>query len=724
MRRSTAAALAALLVVTTVALLGATAAPAAAAEVYTVPASRVFDVDGRGWGHGRGMSQWGAQGAAVRGVPSSAILDAYYRGTAATPAPEQLWLRVALTRSGAEGRPPAGSPSSDRRYECDASGPYFCELEVLPAPGLRVRNGGGPDQSLPAEVPVPGGSARAESWAVVNEPAGLVLRAWAAGAWRGYVLDGSFWNPGPLLLSAPGPLVVQHEDFSWREYRGVLQAVRTSSTTMARINHVPREEYLRGVVPKEMPPSWRPAALEAQAVAARSYAENYRRSRPAGAVWDICDSTSCQVYAGSRAGPQFGPLVSQEAASTDAAIAATRDIVRTYEGSVIRSEFSSSNGGWTAAGGQPWLPAQADGWDGTAGNPHNRWTGRLPASALESRFPAVGRLSAVAVLSRDGNGEWGGRVLDVELRGVAADGTATAVRTTGEAIRSAYAYSGGNPSGIRSSWWFLRGGTPLLSGAWAGDDGAWLSWARPDGAVEVGRWPAGGALLDRASLGGVVRGGPAVAGRASGWREVFARGGDDALWVNRRSPDGVWQGWQSLGGRLASAPAVASVDDEVTLVVVGGDGQLWHRWSWASGAWSGWTPIGGAVRAGTSPSTAYVARDRLDVVVMGTDGAAWRQSWQGSWRGWGSLGGVLVDGVTAASAGGELTAALRGRDSAVWTRTDSVNWTTLGGQVLGPPAATGRLGSGRVDVFAVGADGGFWATTRTGGGWSGWRPLG
>jgi len=720
LRRASVAGLATVVAASGLALV---APSAVAAEIYPVPSSGVFEVDGRGFGHGRGMSQYGMQGAALQGVSSATILSAYYRGTASTAWPSGAPVRVVLTREGREGRLPGGSASTDRRYECDSSGARFCELEVLVQPGLWARSRSGTDTALPESVE----GARVESWRVRNDPEGLVLEAWAGLRWRAYPLGGIYVHATQVELWRPSASVlrVQYEDGSNRQYRGSLAAVRTSPTTMARINHVPREEYLRAVVPREAITSWRPAALEAQAVAARSYAENYRRSRPAGSVWDICDSTYCQVYAGMTITDR-GTTTSVEVASTDAAIRSTAHLVRTSGGEPIRAEFSSSNGGWTVAGGQSWLPAQQDGWDGLGNNPHHRWSGRLPVSALQSAFPAVGRLTAVVVHRRDGNGEWGGRVLDVELRGTAANGATTSVRTTGDGIRNAYAYGSGRSDGIRSSWWSLRLPPQTdLTGAWAAPGGAVeLAWRRPDGSVAVGRWAGGSAVSATTSLGGASRGGPAVAGRTSGWREVFAWGTDDQLWTNRRAPgSSSWTGWQPLGGKLAGRPAAAAYGDGMHVVVVGPDRQLWHRHSPRPGVWSGWYALGGTAANGTGPAVAQVSAGRLDVVVQGTDNRAWRRSYDGGWKAWQPLGGGLAGGVGAASPGGELVVTGRGPDLAGWTRTDSASWSTLGGQLLGAPAAAAALGGGRVDAFAVGLDGAFYVTSRTTGPWSGWRRL-
>lgn len=720
-------ALAVAMLATMAAVVGSTAAarPAAAGtEVYPVPASGVFDVSGHGWGHGRGMSQWGAQGAALQGVSSTTILDAYYRGTTSTRVPEDPArpLRVALTRNGGEGRPPTGSPGTDRRYECDSGGRWYCRLEVLPASGLAAQDGGRAPVVLPASVPTDSGTAPVESWAVGNDARGLHLSAWAGGGWRPFALNGTTDNTGPITFSGPPTLRLQYLDLSVHEYRGTLSAVRTSDATMARVGNVRREDYLRSVIGKEMPPSWRPAALEAQAVAARSYAEQYRQSRPAGSAWDICDSTSCQVYTGRSVAAPGGRSVVQEYASTDAAVASTADVVRTYGGAVVRAEFSASNGGWTVAGSAPYLPAQADGWDPAGGaNPQFAWSAKLPASAIEQRFPAVGRLTAVAVTSRDGNGDWGGRVLGVELRGVSPSGAPTSVQTTGEGLRLAYSWPAAS-AGMRSSWWVIRTASTSLTAAWGRADGAVeLAWTRPDAAVGVGT-AQGDAVTGTVTLGGAARGGPALAGRDSGTLEAFVRGTDDQLWTAQRSPSGAWSAWQPLGGALLAAPAATAAGNTVQVVVVGRDGQLWHRYSPAPGSWSSWYPLGGAVVPGTGPALAFGAPGRLDVVAQGTDGAAWRRSWAGTWQPWTSLGGRLDGGVGAAADRTGLVVLARGTDLAGWARTDTANWSSLGGGLLGAPV--GAAVPGRVDAYAVGLDGAFFVTSRSGGSWGPWRRLG
>jgi hypothetical protein len=87
--------------------------------------------------------------------------------------------------------------------------------------------------------------------------------------------------------------------------------------------------------------------------------------------------------------------------------------VRTWKDLPIFAEFSASNGGFSVAGGStPYLVAKADPWSGLdKRDTVHSWKASVPVTSIEAAFPAVGRLARVRITSRDGNGEWGGRVL-------------------------------------------------------------------------------------------------------------------------------------------------------------------------------------------------------------------------------------------------------------------------------------------------------------------------
>ncbi len=430
-----------------------TLATVATNEVYDRPASGVFPMAGHGFGHGRGLSQWGAQGAASSGIPASTIVARYYPNTAAATLANTP-IRVQLAAD--EGR----------------------DLHVLPASGLTVTDlstGG-------ASAVLPTGPLR---WRAYVDASGFRVQSYNGSAWADFAVGGRVTVPGPVRFSGPPLVRVVFPDYTARDYRGSVTAVRTGATTMASVVTLPMESYLYGVVPRESPASWHPEALKAQAIAARSYSAYKRNHVAASALWDICDSTSCQVFGGTNVYYPTGGSAPLEDYRTTAAVNATAGSVRTYGGTPIFAEFSASNGGWTAAGGVPYLVAFADSWDALGGNPHSSWTGTLPVAVLESRFaPAgLGRFVRMRVLSRAGYGQWGGRVGTVVLEGLNSAGQSTSVTTDGDSIRLAVS-SSTNGTGLQSSWWQVTFAPPVAPTevrASAGDASATVSWTASAG---------------------------------------------------------------------------------------------------------------------------------------------------------------------------------------------------------------------------------------------------
>jgi SpoIID/LytB domain protein len=238
----------------------------------------------------------------------------------------------------------------------------------------------------------------------------------------------------PAVFSSSSGLVdVMLANGARRTYRGSIYANWASSSAVTTVSVLPMESYLRAVVPAEMPASWHPNALRAQAVAARSYAGYERAHASAGSTWDICDSTACQMYSG----------VPAEYSASDAAVVATAGQTLTYGGSPAFTQFGAANGGWTAAGSEPYLPAKADPYDGAIANSANSWTTSITVAAIQARWPSIGTYSQLRILSRDGNGQWGGRVLTAAI-----DGSNGSVALSGQAIASAF--------GLRSDW-FIPG---------------------------------------------------------------------------------------------------------------------------------------------------------------------------------------------------------------------------------------------------------------------------
>ena len=385
------------------ALTALPAAPALAEEVTVRPADGVFSFSGRGYGHGRGLSQYGAQGAAGKGVTATAILNAYYRNTAQ--------VKIA-----------------DRAVRVLISADEGADLVVTPVAGLSVR-----DASSGAVYTLPSG---ARYWRIVVDANGsgiqyfdTIWHKWGAGDSRATSL------PGPLTFVAAEPLELVLPGGSRRVLRGTLTAARTGTTRLASVNTLSLEHYLYGVLPREMPAGWRAEALKAQAVAARSYSLNKINRAPAGAAWDICDTIQCQVYGGVRTINANGTVTASEHPNTNAAVEATHGVVRTHNGTVILAEFSSSNGGHTAPGTVAYMEAHPDTWDGLE-SPHTTWGARIAASTVEAKFPSVGRLDRIRITRRDGYGEFGGRVTAVVLEG-SSNGEPTEVPVTGTVLRTA-----------------------------------------------------------------------------------------------------------------------------------------------------------------------------------------------------------------------------------------------------------------------------------------------
>jgi SpoIID/LytB domain protein len=401
-----------------------TRAPSVAAETYNIPASGTIAVEGHGFGHGHGLSQWGAQGAASHGVPASTILSTYYPGTASTTIAPRI-LRVWITAD--DGR----------------------DLQVAAVTGLTVT-----DAATGNGMTLPTGPKR---WRVVPDGSGEHLESLTGSTWSRVSIVGAPVSAGPISFARAGntgntvPVVLP--DGSTREYRGSVAAPRSGSGVRT-VDNILIDDYLLSVVPSEAIPSWAPAALQAQAVAARTYAVYEKDHAPAGSTYDICDTSACQVFSGTRVRYANGSVREYEYASTTAAVKATAGQCRTYNHWAAFTQFSASNGGWTTDGGQPYLQANADPWDGWTPNYAHSWTATLSAAQLQAAFPSLGTVKALTVTARDGHGDWGGRVQTVVLTGV-KNGQPTSVTTTGEGIH--WAHSGPGDGGLLSNWWHIVG---------------------------------------------------------------------------------------------------------------------------------------------------------------------------------------------------------------------------------------------------------------------------
>ncbi|MDE3130801.1 MAG: SpoIID/LytB domain-containing protein, partial [Acidobacteriota bacterium] len=315
------------------ALLAPAASASQAAGLYVV---------GAGNGHGVGMSQYGAAGYALHGAGYQQILRDYYSQTTLGHVSPGRIVTVLLRAQGAAMFSGAtrikGSP-----LKLDPSVAY----QVLRAAGGRLRV--------------------------------------AAGRHRIGVVA------APLQVSGPGPVKL----IGLGEYRGALSfRPSANGNGVTTINAVGLDDYVRGVVAAEMPPGWPAQALEAQAVAARTYAI---ASRPVTASFEVYDNTNSQMYGGVKA----------ETASGDAAVAATSGQVVEYNDAPIVTYFFSSSGGETESiqnvfslAPEPWLVGRPDPYDDTLNNPYHHWKLTLSLNAAKAKLGGLvqGSLKGIKVL--------------------------------------------------------------------------------------------------------------------------------------------------------------------------------------------------------------------------------------------------------------------------------------------------------------------------------------
>jgi SpoIID/LytB domain protein len=457
-------------------VLAAGGAVEARADEPVAPVNSAITVTTLGWGHGVGMSQYGAYGAAKSGLDYAAILAFYYPGTTldqAGPATLRVWIKD------------------------DADG----QLNVVPAAGLRVKDGDGKVKVLPVKA------SKYTQWRVQRSGSKrLLYYRNAKGRWVKYnpkLNAKTLWrvyNPKSKTVQVVLP------SGSTRTYRGKLQLSFSGSSAIT-VNRVGLEDYLRGVVASEMPPNWSPEALRAQAVAARSYALRYKANLKGARLYDICDTTACQAYLGAG----------NEDYRCDAAIADTAGQVVGYQGAIAYTMFTSANGGQTVAGDYPYLVAQPDPYDGLVVNQYHPFT--ITAAQLEKKYPSIGRFESISV-ARDGVGEWGGRVQQVFVAGSAGVKTVSAA-----SFKSAF--------GLRERWFNVTGG--LAKGT--GNYERWMDERDVNGPIGV---PTGSEQVIGEGLYAPFTGGGLYWSQATGSR--FLHGAVEAAYLANGGPQGAL-GW-------------------------------------------------------------------------------------------------------------------------------------------------------------------------------------
>jgi stage II sporulation protein D len=368
-----------------------TPVPPATGVVALSPTTTFY---GRGYGHGVGLSQYGARGRALAGQSASEILAHYYQGTTIGTIAADAQIRVLVLDNFI---PTAGAP-------------------------LTIFGHGG-------------------SWTVqgisATFPAESILRLYpptsADATWRMTVTDAIgtviFVGTAPADARVAGTsdattLQLVSKPSNFDRYRGDLRWL-ISGGQLDVINELPLETYLRGVVPAEMPTSWPLEARIAQTIAARSYAAY--RLHPSTGTFDVYDDTRSQVYQG----------VYRESAGADAVIVATANQVLRSGTGLVNALFHSTGGGATennenvfvsstgqkVAGPVSYLRGSLDrdpsGASYDAAAPHATWqTATYSIAQLSAVFGADARTAVGTISALDlGNRGVSGRLISVTLIG-------------------------------------------------------------------------------------------------------------------------------------------------------------------------------------------------------------------------------------------------------------------------------------------------------------------
>jgi stage II sporulation protein D len=325
------------------ALPGAASAMVRSAGAHKA-AARAWVVKGAGFGHGVGMSQYGAYGYAKHGFGYRDILGHYYTGTTIGTTADQS-VRV-LLRDGASSVSFRGAGSA-------------CGAALKPAKGYVAKRKG----------------------------TGVVLRSK-----KGRRIA----RCGAALTAAGSPTVTLAGKGT---YRGSLE-VRASGGSLQAINVVDIEDYVRGVVSEESPASWPIEALKAQAVAARSYGLS---TGIRGGTFDLYDDTRSQAYGG--VGAETAKTDQAVSATRLQVVLYGGKVAQTFffstsGGHTESNEFSSLGFGQPAI---PYLRGVDDPYEAEAGSPYEHWKRKLSLSRMNSTLRSIGlrgKLKNIAVTQR------------------------------------------------------------------------------------------------------------------------------------------------------------------------------------------------------------------------------------------------------------------------------------------------------------------------------------
>ncbi len=377
------------------------------------PAKKSVTLTGAGWGHGVGMSQYGAYGMAKAGASAKQILTHYYPGITVSGVTDAVPISVNVLE---KGRSLTLTPAQ-------VSGGAGGVVLRLALAGV----------ATPVQVPA------GKSVSIAPSGKGFAVTVTGAAAVKTTGAITATWT-GTKQLAGPATVIAMKATLSSgsaksRSYRYGKLAISNVSGVRAVAVLDLHSEYLRGIA--EVPTSWPAAVLQAQVVAARTYAlrtMNGLKSKAGGVnascgcqVWDDVRS---QVYSGWKA----------ESTSWTAAVQATSPSASTgltalYAGKPIEAVYSSSTGGRTRNAADVWgssvpyLRTATDSWSRNATiNPkYAAWSRTLTAAAVAKAFglPDVAKIS---VATRDSAGAV------KSMRATSSSGKSATL--TGEGVRS------------------------------------------------------------------------------------------------------------------------------------------------------------------------------------------------------------------------------------------------------------------------------------------------
>ena len=392
-----------------------------AANAETVPATFAFQ--GSGYGHGVGMSQIGARAKALAGESATAILQYYYTGTIVETVTDTQILRINL-----------GNLLTSAKLRSDSKG---AELQLF-AGDLGETQTATPLLTFPSKTSL--NLNLSDGLLAISTTRGTTSKAITTGSSFTLRWSGTRYQDGsPTVIS----LTTNGATKKYRHGQISLKVIRdkTLGKRLAIINSVRlQDEYLWGI--GEVPSSWPTQALEAQAIASRTYA--YAKSTKIRSACDchLYATISDQTFAGysKESEPRFGEI-------WKAAVNRTAGSIITYEGRPITAYFSSSSGGTTETSEHAWgtatpytvsVPDSAS--VDVALNPRfASWTREIPQAVVAQAF-ALPDVISLTVLS---NNPAGSVAL---IQAISSDGSFAVLR--GETFRSR--------SKLPSAWFSLK----------------------------------------------------------------------------------------------------------------------------------------------------------------------------------------------------------------------------------------------------------------------------